>query len=120
MISKKHWMIVKDIQNDEVGAIIRTYDGNSSDRHKDIRKGSFYAFENNKGELLTSIAVKKKGFKSIEGYEYELYDYKNNQIYHLQDVKWVIYLYFNMKETIKNSKFDAHDTRDDKFVLYYK
>src|SRR5690625_96899 len=117
LFSKKHRMIVKDRQNDEVGAIIRTYDGNSSANHNDIRKGSFYAFENNKGELLTSIAVKKKGFKSIEGYEYELYDYKNNQIYHLQDVKWVIYLYFHMKATIQNSKFEAHEDWDEKVVL---
>lgn len=66
-------------------------------------------------QLLTSIGVKKKGFKSIQGYEYEWYDYIKQKCYHLHDVNWAINFYFHMKGKINGYLFEAYE--NEKVVL---
>ncbi|MEK3907327.1 hypothetical protein [Oceanobacillus sp. FSL W7-1309] len=113
--SKNHKMIVYDKDGQEIGAVIRTHRNEA--RNETVRKGSFYAFEDENGTLLTSISVKKQGWKSLEGYSYHLSDYQEDKIYDIHDVKWASFIYFHIKGFIQTNKFEAYQDWDGSLIL---
>ncbi|MBP2079943.1 hypothetical protein [Oceanobacillus polygoni] len=113
--SKNHKMIVYDKDGQEIGAVIRTHDNEV--RNESVRKGSFYAFEDENETLQTSISVKKQGWKSLEGYSYHLYDYQEDKVYDIQDVKWASFVYFHIKGSIQSMKFEAYQDWDGSLIL---
>jgi len=101
----------------KVGAIFCAFDEGGFINHTEFRKGTFYGFQNERGKHIASFAVKKKGWKAVLGYEYELFFAPEERVYHLADAKAVIYLYFHIKGKIDDDHFEVYEDWDGKIVL---
>lgn len=99
-----------------VGYLARGH-GDIKEEFIELRKDSFYVFLDVEKAPIMSIAVKKRGIKNLQGYAYEIYDYKRQETIELADVKWAIYLYFHIKGKFNDVKFEAHEDWDEKIKL---
>lgn len=115
--SKQKTIPVLDEEDSSVGTIVRTFNEDGFLEEEQIRKGTFYAFQNHAGKTTLSFAVKKQGLKAFLGYAYTFYLHDANEQFQLEDAKGLIYLYFHVKGKIKGKKFEAHEDWDGNITL---
>ena len=117
IFTKNKSIPVKNEDGVKVGTILRAFNEEGFTNHTELRKGTFYAYQDERGDHITSFAVKKKGWKAVLGYEYELFFAPEEKIYHLADAKGLIYLYFHVKGKIGKDHFEVHEDWDGKILL---
>lgn len=69
IFTKNKSMPVMDAGGLKVGTIVRAFDEQGLTNRSELRKGTFYAYQDENEKHIASFAVKKKGWKAFLGYE---------------------------------------------------